>query len=267
MGASICFAQTNGSTTAPVAAIRAIDVSVNTAGVPVGSTVRTIYTLPAGVGVGRLPAWSSTITMGKFAYTTYNPTNTTRTLWVIPQAGGAPIKVWESNATYVKENGSVIGHAQALNSTTWSPDDHKLAVIRSDSSGTANPAAVSTIMIFSTTDNGGTWTYTDSIKVANFMVRGLEWSRNANGINKLAYDNASNGLLYYVDPATGAVPATNGVQGAFPSWAPDNSAVMFHNLSSSSNGYLSRVVPFTTSITNIVMNPATPSYLPVRWKR
>jgi hypothetical protein len=264
-GSSICFVQTNDvASTSIVASIKAIDVSVNSAGTAVGSNVRTIYNLPTGLGVNQGLAWSSTTTMGKIAFTTFDPASTVRTLWVIPQAGGAPVKVWECDATYVKPDGSVIGHRQPLTSPTWSPDDHRLAVVRQDSATTATPDAVSTIMIFNTTDNGSTWTYADSIKFPG-SVGSLEWSRNANGINKLAFYNGVDWSLYYVDPVTGAVPTTNGVKGRFPAWSPDNSALIFHNLASTA--YLSRIVPFTSSVTNIVTEPAYYSRPLVRWKR
>jgi hypothetical protein len=207
--------------------------------------------------------------MGKIAFATYSPANTFRTLWVIPQAGGTPIKVWESDATYIKEDGSVIGHPQGIGYPTWSPDDHRLAVIRQDSSGTQNWFAVSTIMIFNTTDNGATWTYADSIKVPGTSaatVLDLEWSSSGNGINKIAYHNWENGMIYYVDPITGAVPTTNGVQGCNPAWAPDNSALIFYNLGQS-RGNLSRITPFETTVTNIVQHPAHLPYTMIRWKR
>lgn len=269
-GTSICFADINGNSAAPADAIKAIDVSVNSSGNVVGSNVRTVYALPTNVGINPGLAWSSTTTMGKIAFTTFNPSNTVRTLWVIPQSGGTPIKVWECDSSYIKGNGSVIGHRQPLTFPTWSYDDHRLAVIRQDSATAPNPYAVNTIMIFNTTDNGSTWSYADSIKVpgsGNISVQGLEWSRNANGINKIAYSNAANGLLYYVDPTTGAVPTTNGVQGSYPAWSPDNGAIIFNNLASNSRGYLSKVIPFTTTVTNIVTNPAFSGYPLVRWKR
>jgi hypothetical protein len=272
-GTSIAFVQTNGSATAPVASIKALDVSVNSSGAAVASNVRTIYNLPANTDVNVGLAWSSTVTMGKIAYATWDPVSSTRTLWVIPQTGGAPIKVWGCDATYVKEDGSVIGHRQPLTSPTWSPDDHMLAAIRADSATTATPYVVSTIMIFSTTDNGGTWSYTDSIKVPGTTgpgVAGLEWSRNASGINKLAYYNAGDWSLYYVSPVTGAVPTTNGVKGRYPAWSPDNGLIIFQNLGGGGNGsssYLSKIVPFTTNVTNIVPEPADPTVPLVRWKR
>jgi hypothetical protein len=269
-GTSISFVQADWSPTAPVAAIKALDVSVNSSGAVVGSNVRTIYSLPTNTGVNSGVSWSSTTTMGKIAFGTYHANNTVRTLWVISQGGGAPIKVWESDSTYIKEDGSVIGHRQPIVSATWSPDDHRLAAVRYDSAGTSTPWAVSTIMIFNTNDNGSTWTYTDSIKVpgnSNASVMGLEWSRIPNGINRLAYHNAENGLLYYVSPTTGATPTTNGVSGSYPAWSPDDSAIIFNNRVNGTSNQLSKVIPMTSTVTNIVAQPALIAYPLVRWKR
>jgi hypothetical protein len=276
-GTSICFSQSNLSNTAPVASIKALDVSVNSSGIAVASNVRTIYNVPPGSGLNPGTAWSSTAAMGKIAFCPWNPNSTDRTLWVVPQTGGAPIKVWGSDATYIKEDGSVLGHRQSLGYPTWSPDDERLAVVRYDSSGTPDQYVVSTIMIFTTGDNGNSWSYTDSIKVSAapgatvVNMYYLEWSRA--GMNKLAYGNAQDGLLYYVDPQTRdingvlTVPTTNGVTGTCPSWSPDNGTLIFNNTAGANSDYLSRIVPFTTTVTNVVQSPADVGYPLVRWKR
>jgi hypothetical protein len=264
-GASVGFIHDNGNTTAPVAAIKAIDISVNSSGTVVGSNVRTIYNAPANTGITPGTAWSSTATMGKYAFATYNPSNSNRTLWVVSQTGGSPIKVWGSDSTYVKENGSVMGHRQTLSSATWSPDDEHLAAVRADSAGTTTPTAMVTIMIFRTSDNGLTWSYDDSIKVAggaSMPVSGLEWSRNGNGINKLAYNNFNDGFLYYVDPSTNAVPFTNSVPGRFPTWSTNNSVISYWNSS-----YYHTVVPFTTTVSYTFANPAYYQSPAIHWKR
>jgi hypothetical protein len=275
-GTSISFVETNRgwNTTAPAAVIKAIDVSYNSSGVAVGSNARTVYSLPPTYIATGGVQWSSTATMGKIAFGTWNPNNSDRTLWVVPQAGGTPIRVWGSDATYIKEDGSVIGHSQYLSNATWSPDDHRLAAVRIDSTSTSNPYAVSTIMIFNTTDNGSTWTYTDSIKVpgrGNTSVADLEWSRT-NVVNKLAfadlgYNGPNNGQLFYVSPVTGAVPATNGVLGRCPSWSPDDNAIIFNNRSGAGGDYLSRITSFSTNVSNVVASPADPTTRTVRWKR
>jgi hypothetical protein len=272
-GTSISFVENNGSTTAPVGAIKAIDLSVNSSGAAIGSNVRTIYDLPAGYGTSGGVQWSSTSAMNKIAFATWNPNTTDRTLWVVPATGGAPIRVWGSDATYIKEDGSVLGHRQTLSNATWSPNDERLAAVRLDSAGApTNPYAVATIMIFNTTDNGNTWTYTDSIKIAGSTstpVANLEWSRGANGIDKLAYGNlnynANKGQIFYVDPVTNAVPTTQGVLGRCPSWSPDNMTLIYNNRSS--GDYLSKITSFSTNVSNVVVNPSYGAPPTIRWKR
>jgi hypothetical protein len=212
--------------------IKAIDVSVNSKGVAVGSNVRTIYGLPDKTwGVGTV-AWSSTSTMGKVAFTEADPTGTHYGLWTVPANGGPPTNIYSVDTSWLHRR---VG----LNFPTWSPDDSRLAVARGDS------AQVTTIMIFNTT----TWAYVDSIKVQAPAGKsagslGIEWSRT--GLNKLAF--SMNSQLYYCDPSTGAIPATDGVATRAVTWSPNNSSILIAPPDMSGQY---KVVPFTTSTTKI----------------
>jgi hypothetical protein len=81
-------------------------------------------------------------------------------------------------------------------------------------------------MIFNTS----TWAYVDSIAVSG-AICGLEWSRT--GLNKLAFGVQASGgttkTLYYCTPTTGSTPTTNSVAGSYPTWAPDNSSLLYVN--------------------------------------
>ncbi|HVK37575.1 MAG TPA: hypothetical protein VNA88_03520 [Candidatus Kapabacteria bacterium] len=269
-GSTLCFMQQAASTTTPEATIKTVDVSISSTGTVTGTNVRTLYSLPTGDGAPGGMEWSSTSTMGKIAYTTYNGSNTVRSLRLLNQTGvGTPSVVWESDASYIKPDGTVLGHRQTLSSPAWNYNDQQLAVVRADSSGTAFQYAVCTIMIFSTADNGSTWTYTDSITVtggSELSVWGLSWSRGTSGIDKLAYANLNDNLVYYVDPTTGAVPTTNGVRGRIPTWSPADTAIVFVGTGTGS-AYLSRLVPMTTTVTNYVPTPAITSAPVIKWKR
>ena len=272
-GGAICFYQSNLNTSAPQDTLKAIDVSVNSSGTAVGSNVRTIYAFPNGDGSTAGLAWSSTSTMNKIAFVSANANNKINTLYIISTTGGTPQKVCQiDGSTFVKENGSIVGHRMGLLYPTWSPDDHRLAVNRCDSSDVATGVTVAnTIMIFNTTDNGSTWTYTDSIKTSssaypyNFSpFQSLDWSRSNGGIDQLAFANSGSNILYHCTPTTGSTPTSIGVSGYAPVWSPNNSSILYYN---TTNGDVSKITPFGTSVTNVISSPAIASIRQIRWKR
>ena len=267
---SIAFMQNSGTATAPANSIKAVDVTVNTDGTVSGTNARTIFNLPsteADNAFGHAVAWSNTSTMDKIAFATRELNDSRRTVWIVPATGGTPIKVWECDSSFVKENGSVAGHAMPLSTPTWSPDDSRIAFERLDS-GTATSYSSSgtsrtvTIMIFTTTDNGSTWSYTDSIKHsstgANSFYPDIEWSRT--GLNKLALWYQEDGKLYYANPSSTSSITTDGATGGWLSWSPNNSAIL-HALSSN----IWKSIPFTTTTYATGTNPSLGGSL-VRWK-
>lgn len=265
-GKSICFVQSYTDITAPISYIRAFDLSLSSSGKPIATNSRIIYSTGEGQGVDYGLAWSKTTAVDRIAFTTFSRANPIGSLWTIPASGGTPQRVWGADSVrYVKENGNPAARTPLM-FPTWSPDDSRLAVVRNDSAETAGTERVNTIMIFSTTDGGSTWSYTDSIKVtgtgypASMLVHGLEWSRNANGVNMLVWADAQSSKIYYCNPTTGATPTTNGVSGRYPDWSPDNGTIIFHN---HATGYIGRMPAFGTSVTDITGVPGIPL---VRWK-
>jgi hypothetical protein len=200
-GGSIVFTQRGNGSTIPDS-IKVIDISLNSSGQPVGTNLRTIVGL-SSVSVGlKNPFWSATSTSDLIAYTTDD--GTTNSLYTVSANGGSPSLINSVDKTWA-------GHSNPLGVPTWNGDDSKLAMIRIGVNST-------TIMIFNTS----TWDYIDSIVVSG-SIFGLEWSRSGS-TNSLAY--STNGKISYVEPITGAIPTTNNANGAYPSWAPDNSTLM-----------------------------------------
>ncbi len=233
-GASIAY----GSLENLAWAIKAVDVSVNSNGVPVGSNVRAIYSLSASDSIYNQggPAWCATSSTGLIAFTRlhikksdYGVTD----LCTIPQSGGTPTVL----ASYKKLRGTVC--LGLYEYPTWSPDDSKIAVARQDTNDHY------TILIF----NSSTGAAEDSIPISG-SVNKLEWSRT--GQNKLLFMSTPNSStpweLYYVTPSTGSTPTTNSVTGFDPAWSPNNSGVMFYSYSSSG---LAKLQSFTSNSTSL----------------
>ena len=265
-GKSICFRQSNNDVTAPVDYIRTFDLSLSSTGKPIASSTRIIYSSANGDGVNSGLAWSKTSAVNRIAFTTYNQNNPIGSLWTIPASGGTPQRVWGVDSVYYMKEDGIPAAKIPLTCPTWSPDDSRLAVVRNDSAQTAGTERVNTIMIFSTTDGGSTWSYTDSIKLtgtgysASMLAHGLEWSRNANGVDMLVWSDHQSSTIYYCSPTTGATPTTDGVWGRYPDWSPDNGTIIFHN---SETGRIARMPAFGTDITDITGVPGLPL---VRWK-
>jgi hypothetical protein len=233
--------------------IKAIDVSVNSKGVAVGSNNRTIYSLASSDSAYILsgPSWSATSSTAKIAFTRQHIGSQLglAELCTIAQSGGT-VTVLDS---YKRLNAQ--GHViSEYIYPTWSPDDSKIAVMRMDTIG------YTTIMIF----NASTGAALDSIPLSTGVVRELEWSRT--GANLLVFEQAASSqspiYVYYCTPTTGSTPATNSVSGQFATWSPNNSSLMFVN--TASNNTLTKVTAETNSTSAIQTYFAT-NWL--NWKR
>ena len=229
-------------------AIKAVDVSVNAKGVPVASNARTIYSLAVSDSdrIQSGPAWCSSSSTGKIAFTRLHTDKAnfgTTDLCTISQSGGTPNVL--ASFKKLSSTGAALG---LYNSPTWSPDDSKIAVLRTD---TTNHV---TIMIF----DASTGATVDSIPLPG-AARNLEWSRT--GMNELAYSyfTGSAYVISYVAASTGSTPTTNSVAGTFPTWSPNNSGILFLPAS----GADLKLVPFTTTTSSV--GSAAFSYL--NWKR
>ena len=228
-------------------AINAVDVSVNSQGKPVGSNVRTIYSLAASDSIRILtgPAWCATSSTGEIAFTRLHTDQAdygVTDLCTISQSGGTPTVL----ASFKKLKGTVC--LGLYEYPTWNSDDSKIAVLRQDTNNHY------TIVIF----NASTGAALDSIPVSS-ACRDLEWSRS--GTDELVYSN-SNGSAYvisYVTPSTGSTPSTNSIAGTYPTWSPNNSGIMFRPAS----GAMEKLVPYTTSTTTV----GSSSYSDLNWKR
>jgi hypothetical protein len=253
-GGSIAYRDygSSGNATYP-SSIKTTNVTVNSSGVPVGSTPATIYTLNSSddAYVGNGLAWCSTSSTAEIAFTRQHAggsQNGLSELCTISQSGGTPTVL----ASYQKTN-SVGTVTSYFTSPTWSPDDSKIAVFRED---TFNHV---TIMIF----NSSTGAATDSIPITLNNMNHLEWSRS--GANILAYAQltSSGYQIYYCAPSTGSTPSTNSVPGSFPTWSPNNSGLMYVNTASSNA--LMKVTAQTSSTTQILSDGPTGAWL--NWKR
>ncbi|HEY3876768.1 MAG TPA: hypothetical protein VGM92_14950 [Candidatus Kapabacteria bacterium] len=231
-------------------AINAVDVSVNSKGVPVGSNQRTIYSLSASdsIRIQSGPAWCATSATGKMAFTRiytdkahFGKTD----LCIISQSGGTPTVLDVDTGTEM-QNGHPILKVHYL-SATWCPDDSKIAVVRSDTNGVPNGTTIaSTILIV----NASTGERLDSIQ-STMVINRIEWSRT--GANELAFTASSGGAyqLYYVVPTTGATISTNNVGiGNGPTWSPNNSSI----LGSETGVGLIKLIPFTTTQSTVSSN-------------
>jgi hypothetical protein len=94
-GGSICFSQSDTGT--GTYSIRAIDVSLNTSGLSMNTTPRTVLAMSDPTITMHNSIWSSTAAMDKIAYTMIHTTPRGEILYslcVVPQSGGQPITVW-----------------------------------------------------------------------------------------------------------------------------------------------------------------------------
>jgi hypothetical protein len=244
--------------------IVAIDVSVNSSGVPVGSNFRTIAATPSSDAVAGFfiisQAWCSVTTTGKIAFIYENWNTGITKLCTVSISGGA----WDTLAV----SGYNIYYNE-LYTVTWSPDDAKLAVVREDDAGPIN----SKLMIYTRSSSA----FTDSISAPSgkmfgnyaHFIPGPQWSRTG-GVGGTAYlcaqvgstSSPYNFALYYVQPTNGSTPSTNGVSSRNSTWSPNNSSVMVSNGASLSG--VNKVVSLTSTTTNILTTPPG-DY--INWKR
>jgi len=223
-GGSIAYQDAAGGSSY-VNSVKAMDISVNSRGVPVSSNVRTIYaTQNTDTAFIVDPAWCSVSTTAQIAFVRRyggagwgSPNLGLAQLCTVSQSGGTPtvLASYKILATQGNGNPLVISHYLY---PTWSPDDSKIAVAREDTVGHW------TIMIY----NSSTGAAQDSIPFSG-TVACLEWSRT--GLNKLLFQETPNSstpwTIYYCDPTTGSTPTTNSVTGSNPTWSPNNNTVMY----------------------------------------
>lgn len=232
-GKSICFLDLNGNFTR---AIKAIDVSVNSSGVAVGSNLRTIYVPSASDSVILTnPRWCQNSTTGQIVFTRLHDGYTQRYLseiCTVSQSGGSP-------TVLASIQGSGHGADGRFSLPCWSPDDSKIAARRQDT--TISGVIYCTIMIFDASNGNAT----DSINLHSSALNPspLVWSHS--GMNQLAF--GASGNLYYCAPTTGSTPSTNGVTAQLNCWSPTNSSLLVGGQGAA----LQKNTPFTTSLSNI----------------
>jgi hypothetical protein len=238
-GGSICFSKSGGGASAPDT-LETIDVSVNSSGVQVASNLSTIVGLPNQTD--RMywfdcPAWSSTSSMGKIAYTTFGAAGK---LWVVSASGGTPTCILSVDT-------GTVHNSHPVANPTWNSDDSRLAVACSPH----------TIRIYNTS----TWVCVDSIQFS-VGLGAPEWSRS--GLKKLAFGlyTSSAWQLNFCDTTTGSTPTTNSVTGAYPTWSPNNSSVMYTIGSS-----VYKNVPFSSTTTSVGTLAGSYTGPFVKWKR
>jgi hypothetical protein len=255
-GSSIAYLEDAVSLTTAPNYIKTVDVTVNSKGVPVGSTPATIYSLAASdsayLPCG--PAWCATSSTAKIAFIRDHLGSQLglSELCTIPQTGGAVTVL----ASYKKFNsvGTVVSH---FTSPTWSPDDSKIAVFREDT------FTHGTIMIYNSTTGAAT----DSIPMSIFNWNHLEWSHS--GANLLAFTVVESGsgpvYIYYCVPTTGSTPSTNSVEGWDATWSPNNSGLMYNSTGTSTA--LMKVVAQTSSTSQILSSSPTNANGWLNWAR
>ncbi|HZK76747.1 MAG TPA: hypothetical protein VFD13_07560 [Candidatus Kapabacteria bacterium] len=249
-GGSIAFIDMTGTY---ANTLQAIDVSVNSNGVAVGSNRRTLYSVSTSDSMKLYtPGWCSVSTTGKIAFMRLHFDHShygLAELCLISQSGGTPTVL--ASITELKSNGQIAG---GLQYPTWKPDDSKIAVVRQDTA-----FHCSTILVF----NASTGAVTDSIPMQVDAFQ-LEWSRT--GQNELVFcgSNGTSQYVYYTAPTTGSTPSTNSIVGYSSSWSPNNSSVFYW--AGYSAGTVSKVVPFSTT-TTLVSSSVPNNGQMFRWKR
>ena len=234
-GNSICFLDINTSSNF-TRSIKAIDVSVNSSGVTVGSNLRTIFASSASDSVIIAnPRWCQNGSTGEIVFSRLHDNYTERYLseiCTVSQSGGTP-----SVVTSIQGSGH--GADGRFSLPCWSPDDSKIAARRQDT--TISGVIYCTIMIF----NASTGAATDSISLHSSALNPgvLVWSHT--GMNELAF--GANGDLYYCAPATGSTPSTNSVTAQLNCWSPTNSSLLMGGQGAA----LQKNTTFTSSLSNI----------------
>ncbi|HZK76490.1 MAG TPA: hypothetical protein VFD13_06235 [Candidatus Kapabacteria bacterium] len=217
--------------------IKAIDVSVNSHGVPVGSNLRTIYATTAGSNnfIIHGLSWCSESATGELAFVAAYSTgggHGASTVYTIGQTGGTPT--------------ALITESQNLcYSVSWSPDDSKIAF-----SGRTVPGAAWYLRVADA--SSGALLEADSVPQVNHV----EWERSGNTI---AFDNSSK--IYYLDYGSGNGEYTENVSGTAPTWSPNDADIMF-----TSGSTVKEIPAFGTSTSTIttISSLGSPE---MKWKR
>ena len=225
-GGSIVWSNHTNSVAAPSGSILAIDVSVNSGGIAVGSNLRSIYSWQSSDSVEVTPAvWCQQSATGKIAFMRdhQNVGNYVNDLCIINQDGSGITTLASRN----------VGTTDNMSKPTWSPDDSKIAVSRSTSGGHYS------ILIF----NASSGALLDSIALTT-SPNTIRWSHT--GENKLLITGAS-GYLSYLTPSSGSTPTTYSVAtSGYYCWSPNNSGILYTN-----SGALKKNTSFTSSISTI----------------
>jgi hypothetical protein len=232
--------------------IVAVDITVNSNGVPEASNYRVIASVPYESPENKWiysQAWCSIEGTAKIAFVVaYSSGNY---LYTVSTSGGDESD-WDLLSSIYDPT-----QAEFYTNLCWSPDDSKIAVIHKNGYGADK------ILIF---DNQ-TKEFTNEILPPSGVTGSilyLDWSRG--NMNTLAFTAGSSEYIYYVTPpTTGTVPTTNSVTGVFPTWSPDNSSLLFYTGAwGRVKAGLKKVTPFTTNVTTI---STTFSGFFLNWKR
>jgi len=222
--------------------IMAIDVSVNSSGVAVGSNLRTLVSWQTSDSVGvQSIRWCQQATTGKIAFALHH-TNTVGAefnvydLCTVPAGGGTVTVVASRNPS---RSGSLM-----LYNPTWSPDDSKIATYASIFLNDTGSAQANSFVVF----NASTGAVTDSIPVTLHTIWRSPWSHS--GLNELVIPYPY-GPIYYLTPTSGSTPASSGLTGYHTTWSPNNSSVMFLS-TPGAGGVLEKTVPNSTTASTVL---------------
>jgi hypothetical protein len=221
-GGSVAWCEMTGDGIGTAEAIKAIDVTVNSNGVAVGSNLRTIASWTGAdsvmiAGSPRTTTWCQQSATGEIAFT----------LWHTNKVG------LEHNVldlcTASSSGGTVTVLASRNNGASyeyclWSPDDSKIAM--------TYPGA---IVLY----DASTGAVDDSI-LESISARDIAWSHGS-VLNSLVFGGSQ---THYLMP--GSSPTTENVNSGTVTWSPNNSGVM------SAYGDLTKLKPFTTTTTTIL---------------
>jgi len=222
--------------------IKALDVTVNSSGVPVASNIRVIYTNGGSETMNGL-AWCSGTSTSALAFTAYHAGPTSE-LYTVPQSGG-------SATTIASETSGGV-----FSSPTWSPDDSKIGTMQiiAGTSGECKLWVLSASGSLLETDTFSTLAQT----------KNCEWARSGNTIAFGGQETGGAQHVYYIDYGSGTGPYTQSVTGDMPSWNPTNATIMFTNISASPWS-LQKITAFGSSASTITTTPALNAGC--RWRR
>ena len=223
--------------------LKAIDVSVNSSGVPVGSNVRTLC---SGADYIQEIAWCSLPGTGLIAFATYHTTGNTKTyyLYTVSENGGTPTLITSDSTG-------------SLAWPTWSSDDSKLAVIHSSTNSFITPS----IRIIN--PSTGAVLEEDILSSIFSTGGGCEWARSGNTIAFTGRASSTGALeIYYLDYGTANGPYTQHASGSQPTWSPNNATLM---ITGNNGGNIVKLNAFGTTETTVTTSVVPASRM--KWKR